>query len=316
MKFLKKVLFILSLLFLFFANISCGSTKIERSKATLTREPERMFWKISGTDSKGNPSYVYILGTIHVGDEKLYPLQENIVNTFSNADRILGELSYEDITVNLQREIQNAMFKSVLPNGKSILNSFNESQKSILYERLGDKIVDSLSHFEPWALFTVVQNISIANNNFNVQYGLDLNLYAFANKLGKSVNGLEELQYQLDIVAYGDYETQIQMIKDTLADAKDNTEIKLLNELYASYLNNDVDKLEKIFFKNIEKDLKKNSLYKDYYKKVIYDRNENWAKKIDDLLNEGGTTFIFAGFLHFVGENSVFDIMKKNQTLN
>ncbi|MBQ2479917.1 MAG: TraB/GumN family protein [Treponema sp.] len=49
-----------------------------------------MFWKISGTDKNGNPSVVYIQGTIHVGSKELYPLDKEVLDAFNNADRIAG----------------------------------------------------------------------------------------------------------------------------------------------------------------------------------------------------------------------------------
>ncbi|MBQ0167452.1 MAG: TraB/GumN family protein [Treponema sp.] len=56
-------------------------------------------------------------------------------------------------------------------------------------------------------------------------------------------------------------------------------------------------------------------LTEEYEKVLIFDRNEKWAGIFEDILEEGGTTFVYAGTLHFVGDHSVFKHMEENGTL-
>ena len=52
-----------------------------------------------------------------------------------------------------------------------------------------------------------------------------------------------------------------------------------------------------------------------YYKAIMDDRNSAWAKKIDSWLREGGSSFVFAGCAHFIGDHSVFYYLKENNTI-
>ena len=73
---------------------SCASTSAsKKAPATLTKTDSRAFWRIDGTDKNGNPSTVYIQGTFHLGDERIFPLSEEVQQAFVNADRHAGELS-------------------------------------------------------------------------------------------------------------------------------------------------------------------------------------------------------------------------------
>lgn len=312
MKNFKKFLLVLSVAFVASLSfISCGSTKLLKNQAVLTKEPERMFWKISGTDVNGQPSNVYLLGTIHVADERLYPLEEKVVNAFLTSDRLFAELSYEDVAVNLQNEMQNMMPKALLPDGKVILDDLTEEQRMTLYETTGGQIASTLCGFEPWVLFSVVESLYMNNIGFKPEFGLDLNLYAVAAQNGKAVSGMDSLQTQLDVVTFGDYNIQIQMLRDVLDDIKKEDSKKFLAELYECYLNNDIEAFAKLSDENNESDEVKNSFYKDYHKKILNDRNEDWAKKICNFLNEGGSTFIFVGSAHLIGKDSVFEYLKK-----
>jgi uncharacterized protein YbaP (TraB family) len=46
-----------------------------------------MFWRITGTDAAGKQATVYIQGTIHLGDDRLYPLSGSVLNAWNSADR-------------------------------------------------------------------------------------------------------------------------------------------------------------------------------------------------------------------------------------
>ena len=74
---------------------SCVSTPSASKKAPaiLTKTDSRAFWRIDGTDKNGNPSTVYIQGTFHLGDERIFPLSEEVQQAFINADRHAGEIS-------------------------------------------------------------------------------------------------------------------------------------------------------------------------------------------------------------------------------
>ena len=43
---------------------------------------------------------------------------------------------------------------------------------------------------------------------------------------------------------------------------------------------------------------------------LLKDRNIVWADKFEEYLNKGGTSFVFAGLAHFLGEDCVFEQMR------
>jgi uncharacterized protein YbaP (TraB family) len=48
---------------------------------------------------------------------------------------------------------------------------------------------------------------------------------------------------------------------------------------------------------------------------VYANRNKDWANDITEYLAQGGTTFIFAGTAHWVGNDSVFNYLRKLGTI-
>ena len=50
--------------------------------------------------------------------------------------------------------------------------------------------------------------------------------------------------------------------------------------------------------------------YEQYEKAMMLDRNTDWVKDIKKYIDAGGTTFIFTGAAHWLGEESVFELLK------
>ena len=77
----------------------------------------------------------------------------------------------------------------------------------------------------------------------------------------------------------------------------------------------DDEEFAELYFKDFESEIKKHPIYEEYFDSLLSKRNEDWAVKIADYLEEPGVTFIFAGCAHFVGSESVFAYMNQNGTL-
>ncbi|MBR1714683.1 MAG: TraB/GumN family protein [Treponema sp.] len=327
MKNLKKILSALSavlLLSLSLSVLSCASSpssdgsssvSVRKQKAVLTKNPERMFWTITGTDSNGKPSHVHILGTIHAADERVFPLGDKVIESFTTADRLVAEISLDDIQMNLMSSVMEAMTQDVLPDGKDILSDLSESQRSMLGSILGDQL-GPLSRFKPWVSTTSCQNAYLGGIGFDARYGVDMSIYGYAIENGKKVEGLDALSTQLGILRYGDYETQLQILKDLLDDLANPTEVhSMMMSLYEAYLKDDVAAVGKICLDNMKADEKRSAIYKDYDRMLYNDRNKAWAEKITEYLDKGGETFIFAGCAHFTAGETVFHYLKKLGTL-
>ena len=305
---------IISAFFLAIVLTSCTSTP-KKSPATLTKTESRAFWRIDGTDKNGNPSTVYIQGTFHLGDARIFPLSDEVQQAFANADRYAGEIStqgYSDLAA------LNPQLNAPNKDGKLVTDHLSEDEKAFVQYAFGENlpIVDPL---EPWQIKTALGVMIYTNTGLGAEYGLDNNFVASLTQMGKQWEGLDELQVQLDIITFGDYDTQIKMLKDILKVFLDQEQAKKLTEstvdLYESYVNDDMNKMEELLALSDTEEEASDQLYVDYHNMVFRDRNKEWAQDITNYLNEGGTTFIFAGCGHWLGEDSTFKFLKKMKTI-
>ncbi|MBP5746756.1 MAG: TraB/GumN family protein, partial [Treponema sp.] len=107
--------------------------------------------------------------------------------------------------------------------------------------------------------------------------------------------GLETVPEQLDSISCGTYDAQLLQLKEIIEgiDAEKFKEEmnSAAKNLYEAYLSGDPKKLEELTSED--------------------ERNEKWAKRIQSDMEMGGTTFVYAGAAHWVGEKSVFAYLEE-----
>lgn len=331
----------------------CTSIKTLISKQKLTKYNDSMFWKIEGKDSEGNPSQVYILATIPMGNNQLYPVPEEVMDAWNSATRIAGEIPSEDYPL-FKRQLAEKVEEGILPetdefrhNGKSLIDELSDEELDLSISLFGLSPTATLSYYQPWVMNLAVDNsplvysknyyipvhsydFTFTGSNYENQETLSLLFtekssdfendimspnksydYYFMKEAvskGLTVEGLETLAEQLDYLSYGDWNFQLLLLKSKLKNIQQ--EKSDFDALYEAYLNADEEALSKCFFEDFDLNISMYPEYENYYNEMLYNRNKIWAEKIKNYLLQGGSTFIFADCIHFVGENSVFSYLK------
>lgn len=268
-------------------------------KAVLIKHPERMFWEI-----KTDEASIYILGTIHVADKDFYPLEDKILETFDNADRLVSELGGLPEMNSLQEKLQVRMLQNMNLNPEKDLSNFlSEDEINVVKQELGEGIAAPLFKFNPWILTITLNQILYTKADLEPQNGIDIYLINRAGE--RKIEALETIDEQLDILSSGSFEEQVYDLKKTIDDLQNaDKTIDFLTKLKRLYLENNSEDLKDFIGSLLEMS---EGIPHDALLKA---RNIVWAEKFDQYLNEGGTSFVFAGIAHFLGEDSVFEQMR------
>ncbi len=303
MKNLKKILTAaLAFLLIFSFLVSCktknsNSQADGESKAVLIKHPERMFWEIKKEDTS-----IYILGTIHVADKDFYPLEDKILEAFDKADRMVSELGGKKEMETLQEKLQIRMLQNFNPK-KNLSNFLSEDEINVIKQELGENIAVPLLKLNPWVLTLALNQVLYAKADLDPQNGIDMHLLNRADK--KNIEALESIDEQLDLLSSGTFEEQLKALKETIDELQNaDKTIDWLTKLKKLYLENNTEELKDFIgsLLDMSEGISNDALLKD--------RNIVWADKFEEYLNKGGTTFVFAGLAHFLGEDSVFEQMK------
>ena len=320
---MKKLHFLLILLFVLFV-AACKSTQPQQEQKqaepqvkenVLIKHPGIMLWEIDGYTQQGEPSKVYLLGTYHAGDGRMDVFPQDVTAALNESDRFCCELS-SDVWAKLEDMMNDLTMSSVLTDfSHTLIDELSPQEITLVSKYVDSQALAQLVCFEPWVLNNYLQSVVMMASGLDPQKAYDIMIMADIerNRPGTKIDGLDEVQVQLDLIAYGDWNTQMTILRDTLADLNDLTAaVQEMTDLYEIFLAGDENEFEKAYFKDVKPLVAQQPVYAQYIKALLDDRNADWAVKIADYINTPGTTFVFAGCAHFVGDASVFEYLRQN----
>lgn len=253
------------------------------------------YYEISTDSSKA-----YIFGSIHFGRAEWYPFESNIEDAFSRSDLLATEVDMNSIN---HLSFLSRMFANDTIDLKYKLKPENYKK---VFKRLKELGLDesSIKRLRPWFVAFSLQRQEILQGEINAQNGVDLYFTKKANQTSKPIVGLEEVDFQLNLVEKFDCcaDEIIENIEEQeLTDQK-------INDIIQAWLNGDDQKINDLL-----NDVDQTSeQYQNILHEILYKRNESFANSIEALLKDKKQCFIVIGAAHLVGNNSVIEYLKTN----
>ena len=263
-----------------------------------TSAPERhSLWKV-----EDGTNVVYLLGSIHLLKPDDYPLPLAIERAFTKAQVVafevdLGKMQGMDAIMKLAT-------KSLLPDGETLQDQLTPATYTALTNHLiADRIpavtVQSLRPFIAAAMLEVAEYKKLG---FDENSGVDEHFYHKALDSGKTVFGLETVDFQIDLMTDFTKEEGEQMIKSQLEEIDDTA--KDLNEMVTAWKTGDAPALAKLFNDTMRES-------PGIYKRLLTDRSASWIPKIEEMLKSGKTSMVIVGAGHLVGDDGVVELLRK-----
>jgi len=253
-------------------------------------------WKASG---KGGA--IYLVGSIHVMSESFYPLNPALEAAFTDSDLLVEEV---DLTEMLEPTAQlSILSRGMLPGNQSLDKVISPSTMALVQKAVGDlgAAAGPLMRFKPWMLAIALQGMELAKIGFNPALGLDQHFYEQAKTGGKSVQGLETVEFQISRFDDMTAEQQDRMLATTLKELA--TETAAVNKLGDAWKAGDVAAIERIALA----DLKSEPLM---YQRLLVERNKNWMPKVEALFARRGRAIVVVGAAHLVGPDGLIAMLK------
>lgn len=273
-----------------------------RIAAIAVKEASRGFlWKV---EQNGNT--VYLLGSIHVANEAMYPLRAEIEDAFSQADHLTVEV---DITKGGDPEIQQFVEKIATYQDGTILPDHISKET---YELLGKVLTEmelpanALDQVKVWNVSNTLSYLKMANAEFDAGLGIDLYFMTRAHESGLPILELETYQSQLEMFDGFSKELQERLLLETLqsfsGESEEASGVDMLTQMWVT----GDEKLLTAMTEDVAQ-------VPEYYKALIEDRNIAMADKIQGYLNskEQKTYFVVAGALHMVGKHGIVTLLQE-----
>ena len=259
--------------------------------------------KVFGWKVKSPSMTAYLVGSIHLAKPDLYPLDPRIERAFGASNALVVEV---DVTQQSGELAQQVMVKASYPSGDDITRHVSQEvlrQADAQLQKSGTG-VPMFAQFKPWFVAQTVLLLELQRLGFSPTHGIDIYFLQKA-KDRKKIMELESADSQIDLLnSFSDREQELFLLY-TIKDI-DNTE-KNVNEILASWKKGDADRMEKFLTESVKGMPELRALYG----RLVDDRNESMARRIDGFLKTQDICFIVVGSAHLVGEKGLLNLLKK-----
>ncbi|MCK5393969.1 MAG: TraB/GumN family protein, partial [Candidatus Omnitrophica bacterium] len=260
--------------FFLFLCVSFLISRLGYSENHLNENNNNFLWEVKSAVNK-----VYILGSIHLGKKEFYPLDVKIEESFKKSDFLVVEVNLNDIDPVI---IQNMVFeKGFYPVGEILKDHLSGKTYQLAaekFQKLGLDI-EFFNDSKPWFIAMNITTMELMRLGYNPEYGIDKYFLEKA-KNNKKILGFETFEFQLGLFDSFSEKQQELFLLSTLAEV-DLISHEMDKMLYL-WKNGDAEKMELM----LSKPLKVYPEIKNIYDKLIYDRNEKMANKIDGFLKD------------------------------
>jgi hypothetical protein len=258
-------------------------------------------WTIEG------PKKSYLLGTIHVPDERVTRLPRAVEEAIAASDVVMTEIPLDPAT-------QVRMSKQVLMAEPKTLKS---ELPPDLYKRLDAMFTTKglpLALFPPMKIWAITTQIVLLDRLLQLanRKGIDSIVYDRGFNLGKEVGGLETVEEQIGTFDALSREEQVHLLRRTMDITEENKKkgIDPVEELIGAYTSADDAKMKEALLKGLNTS---DPVDKKLIKRVFTDRNVKMADRIvAKITATPARSYFFAvGVAHAVTDDGLEAVLTK-----
>lgn len=278
---------------------------VKQSEEEIVGQPDGpggFLWEVAHGDTT-----VYLQGTVHLGVEEMFPLNEKSENAYKESDIILPEVDIANLN---PFEVQEIMVElGTYQDGSTIQDHISEE----LYVELENTLeelglpIQLLETYHPWVLSSMVQQLIAEQLGFI--HGVDEYFLTRAHDDEKEVIALETVEEQFQLFADTSPEYQEDMLAESLMSMKEYEED--LDELISLYMKGDQ---EALLSSLINEEAEVNEEDQAFMEALNDKRNIGMANKIKEFLEDdnGKTYFVIVGSLHYILEPHIISLLEED----
>lgn len=255
-----------------------------------------LLWQVDDPKSGGR---AYLFGSIHFGDETLYPLPGYVQHAFAQPHSLVVELDMSSVSF---AEASHVLAQSGrLPAGERLRDKLDAGQWSEL-EQISLSLgmpVTAFGRMKPWLVAVQLTASQIRRSGFSERLGVDKHLldrYKHERPDGEIIE-LETFSEQMSLFDELSDQEEMAFLQQTLTEFHD-TPLSLMSILEAWKTGDEAALVTLISgaFEHREDNL---------FRRIFTDRNAMMLAKVADRLQQGEQLFVVVGAGHIVGEDGL-----------
>ncbi|WP_036717526.1 TraB/GumN family protein [Paenibacillus harenae] len=270
-----------------------------RAVSLEVKEPSQGFlWK---AENAGNT--VYLLGSIHVANEAMYPLRPEILEAYEASDYLVVEADITNGNVETNQKLVAEI--STYKDGTTLKDHVSEEAYKKVEEILKENGLEPnvLDSFEPWSVSSTLDYFTMLKSGYDTSIGIDAYFLKQAGESGLPVLELESI------------ESQLQIFDNFSEDLQEEMLLTSIESYYAE--DSSLDQLTETWVTGNEEELlaltSETTMNEELYKTLLKDRNIQMVEKINGYLNgqEKKAYFVVVGAAHMLGEDGLVKLLEQ-----
>lgn len=265
-------------------------------------------WTVKGE----NGTEVTLTGSMHALKKSDYPMPNEIRSAYEKADVLAVEA---DLTQSGSITFQSAMLAAMYydDTDDKLSNHISDNGYKALekYLDLYSLDISSYSNMRPWAVYTVVENLSLAKSDLSGDMGLDKYLLLKAHSDDKEIYEVEGLEFQFDLFAELSDDVY-SMLFESRENRTVENDLSELEELHQAWASGDLDYIEKASNEEIETDDKYAAAIEEYQSKIYTNRNKVMTESVENFLKGDKNVLFVVGAAHYAGDDGIISMLEKD----
>ena len=271
--------------------------------------PKHLLWKVSDSNSS-----IYILGSVHLADSSIYPLDTVIEEAFNRSAELAVEIDMSDPSILQEIAVQTAglgMLPDSMSLEKMLPDSLNNAIDSLCL--LWGLPLNTFSRYKPWAATMTLLSLAIMRMGYDSDLGVDYHFLRRAHHTGKKIVSLETVEEQV-------WALTGEGVTDSLGIFYLKTSIQEMAELEA-YVEKLMDAWKSgddsllavaMEMESKEGNAADSSLQKQITDNIYTERNHRMAERLTAFLAEDRKIFVVVGAAHLAGkDDNVLDLLRR-----
>lgn len=256
-----------------------------------------LLWRV-----RSETATVYLLGVIHVGNDRFYPLAETVESAFAQADVLVQETKIDEESRRLLQE--TLLGVGTYPPPETLEQHLSADTLAVYKRYVERPHVDpnSLRPFRPWVAAWMIT----MNETRRLGYFYDRNVSTHFLKQAegkKEIAGLQDPAQYADLFKTLPDETQESLLRMTL------TQVETLPET--------MERMVQIWRRGnwraaeeATTELQSSSELMPFFRS---NRDERIVAKIEECLKTTRTYFVTVGAGHFVGQDGIVERLRRHE---
>ena len=255
-------------------------------------------WVVDGP----NGGRLFLCGTIHILREKDYPLAPAYEAAYMYSNKLVLELPPGAAT---SSELTSRMSQlGIYPADTSLeANVSKETWEAVKKWAAKHRMNPApLSRLRPWFLALMITSTEYAALGAKSDQGVDSFFEERAKKDGKPAEGLETVEFQIQLFASLSEKQQNELLEQTLGEI--SSVEQEFEKMIKAWKYGQLDDLKEMLFREAEK-------YPDLMKLFLTNRNLAWIDRLEQMLKRGEKVMVLVGTGHLTSDTGLIELMRK-----